>query len=176
MKNLILILFSITALNAQDNFDVIINIGLDPKMITQGAHKGREGNKPSLDFEIGLGIEWENTRLLMKYKNHQAINFSKWTYFAFDYRKELLRNVYGFAGLEMGQISRRHPDAHWSKPDNYREVTINPIIFGANLEMQYKISRSIGLSLHFAIYQSEDEVREFKKYRKDVNAKISFYL
>tara|TARA_R110002020_G_scaffold472874_1_gene701409 strand:- start:1132 stop:1668 length:537 start_codon:yes stop_codon:yes gene_type:complete len=178
MKNLLIgLLFSTVTYSQSRPYDLVFGIGVDPKMALEGAHKGREGNKPSLDIEASFGFEWENTRLLTKYKHHEAINFSKWTYFAFDYKRELFNNFYGFAGLEMGQIKRTHPDAHGSKPDNYREVTINPIIFGANAELQYKFFREqISMGLQFSFYQSEDEVKEYKKYRKDVTLVMRFNL
>lgn len=178
MKNLVIALLFTTVTYAQSRpYDVVFGLGIDSKMALEGAHKGEVGNKPSLDIEASFGFEWENTRLLTKYKHHEAINFSKWTYFAFDYKRELFNNFYGFAGLEMGQIKRTHPDADASNPDNYREVTINPIIFGANLELQYKFFNDrMAVALQFSMYQSEDELKEYKKYRKDVTTVIRFNL
>ena len=178
MKKIIIALLFSSVLHSQSKpFDVVFGLGIDPKMALEGAYKGREGNKPSLDIEASFGIEWENTRLLTKYKNHEAINFSKWTYLAFDYKRYLFNNFYGFAGLEVGQIKRTHPDADGSNPDNYREVTINPVIFGANLELQYRFFQDqMSVALQFSMYQSEDEVKEYKKYRKDLTAVIRFNL
>ena len=178
MKNLLMmLLLASTAYSQPAEFDIVFAIGLDPKMAIEGAHKGREGNQPSLDYEVSFGFEWENTRLLMKAKNHEAINFFKWTYLAFDYKREVIKNVYGYAGLEMSQIRRYHPDFSGSNPDNYREVTINPLQFGANLELQYKLMNDrFGIALQFSFYQSEDELKPIKKHRKDVTLAAFFYL
>ncbi len=176
-KLLILLLLSTVAHSQSKPFDVVFGLGIDPKMAIEGAHKDRPDNKPSLDIEASFGIEWENTRLLTKYKYHEAINFSKWTYLAFDYKRELFNNFYGFAGLEIGQIKRTHPDACGFDSQNYRAVTINPVIFGANAELQYKFfNDKIGMGLQFSFYQSEDELKDFKKYRKDVTLVMRFNL
>ena len=105
MKNLLIaLLFSTVTYSQSKPFDVVFGLGIDPKMALEGAHKDRPNNKPSLDIEASFGLEWENTRLLTKYKLHEAINFSKWTYLAFDYKRELFNNFYGFAvgaGLQL---------------------------------------------------------------------------
>lgn len=165
------------ATTPRPDFKTVFSIGLDPKMATVGAHPNRENNTPSLDYEISFGFEWENTRLLMQVKNHKKINFFKWTYLQLDYKKELFKNVYGFTGLEIGQIKRKHPNASFDNPNNYRDVTINPIIFGANLELQYKLlDDRFGIGAQASIYQAEDELKQYKKYRKDVTLTIFFYL
>ena len=150
-------------------FKTIFSIGLDPKMAIEGPHPDRENNTPSLDYEISFGFEWKNTRLLMQLKNHKEINFFKWTYLQFDYKHNILLNdLYFYTGLEIGQIKRTYAE---------NKASINPIIFGANLELQYKLlNNRLGIGTQFSIYQAEDDLKPYKKYRKDVTLTLFFYL
>lgn len=162
---------------AQRDFTTVFSIGIDPKMAIQGPHPDREGNQPSLDYEVSFGFEWSKTRLLMQLKSHQDINFFKWTYMQFDYKQPVFKNFYIYGGLEMSQIRRSHPDAHYSQPDNYRDVTINPILFGANLEAQYKLlDDRFGIAWQASLYQPEDELKPYKKYRFETTITLFFYL
>lgn len=176
-KLVIIILFYSQAVVAQRDFKTVFSVGIDPKMAIEGPHKGRVGNAPSLDYEVSFGFEWQHTRLLMQAKSHKEVNFFKWTYLQFDYKQALFSNIYAYGGLEVGQIRKTHPDAHYSNPDNYRSVTINPFILGANLELQYKmLDNRFGLGIQGSIYQAEDELKPYKKYRKEVTATLFFYL
>jgi hypothetical protein len=180
MKKLILMLLFSTVAIAQNNdrnFEVVFSLGIDPKMATLGAHPGEEGNKPSLDYEVSFGFEWENSRLLTQYKNHKAVNFSKWTYIQYDLKRSPFKNIYVYGGLEASLIRKKHPDASYDQPDNYRDVTINPMIFGANLEVQWKFNNDkFGIGSQFSIYQSEDELREYKQFRKEFTIAFFVYL
>lgn len=173
-----LLIVGVISCNAQDrNFDIVFSVGFDPKMAVVGSHPDRENNKPSLDYELSFGFEWENTRILTQYKSHKEVNFEKWTYVQFDYKRAVLRNVYLYGGLEFSQIKKRHPKASYDQLDNYRDVTINPIIFGANLEAQWKfLDDRFGIGGQFSIYQSEDELKQYKKYRKEFTLTAFIYL
>lgn len=161
----------------QRNFDVVFSLGIDPKMVTIGSHPDRPNNKPSLDYEVSFGFEWENTRVLTQYKSHKEVNFEKWTYAQVDYKRSVLKNVYLYGGLEVSQIKKTHPNASYDQMDNYRDVTINPIIFGANLESQWKfLDDKFGIGGQFSVYQSEDELKKYKKYRKEVTLTVFIYL
>lgn len=162
---------------AQNNFKTVFSAGLDPKMATVGAHPDRPDNTPSLDAEFSFGFEWEYTRILMQIKSHKEVNFFKWTYIQADYKQQLFKNIYAYAGLEVSQIKKHHPDFSYDQPDNYREYTINPMQFGANLELQYKLfNNAFGIAVQASIYQSEDELKPYKKYRKEVTTTLFFYL
>jgi len=178
-KLLFMLLISIGAF-AQNNdrdFDILFSLGIDPRMAILGPHYGEENNKPSLDYEASFGFEWENSRIMMQYKNHKEVNFSKWTYLQYDLKTSVLKNIYVYGGLELSQIRKKHPDASYDQPDNYRDVTINPIIFGGNLELQWKFADDkFGVGSQFSIYQSEDELREYKKFRKEVTITLFIYL
>jgi len=179
MKKLLLLLFAlqVNAQNNDRNFEILFSLGIDPKMATLGAHPKAENNKPSLDYEASFGFEWEKSRIMMQYKSHKEVNFSKWTYIQYDLKRTLLRNVYVYGGLEFSQIIKKHPDASYDQPNNYRDVTINPIIFGGNLEVQWKfLDDKFGLGSQFSIYQSEDELREYKKFRKEFTITLFIYL
>lgn len=181
MKKLLFIVLLISSLvsaqTKERKFDVVFSAGIDPKMAVVGAHPEREDNQPSLDYEFSFGFEWENTRVLMQFKNHKEVNFSKWTYVQFDYKKQVIKNIYVYGGLEVSQIRKTHPNASYDQMDNYRAVTINPLILGANLEVQWKLlDDTLGAGLQFSIYQSEDDLKPYKKYRKDVTATLFIYL
>lgn len=175
---LLLIAFSMKATAQTTDFDVVFSGGIDPKMATVGAHPDREGNKPSLDYEFSFGFDFPNTRILMQLKSHSEIHFLKWTYIQFDYKKEIIESLYAYGGLEFGQIKKDHrQDADFGSLTNYREFTINPLIFGLNLELQYKFyDNRFGAGLQFGMYQSEDELKPYKKYRKDITATLFLYL
>ena len=159
------------------NFKTVFGIGIDPKMAIVGPHPDRPDNKPSLDYEVSFGFEWENTRLLMQVKSHKKVNFFKWTYMQFDYKKEVFSNVYLYSGLEISEIRKSHDDYNYLNDDNYRAVTINPIVFGANLEVQFKmLDDKFGIGLQGSIYESEDELKKYKKYRKEVTLNAYFYF
>ena len=179
MKKLILmLLFSIGAIaqNNDRNFEYLFSLGIDPRMAIFGPHYGEEGNKPSLDFEASFGFEWEKSRIMAQYKNHKAVNFEKFTV-QYDLKRNPFKNIYVYGGLEYSIIKKKHPDASYDQPDNYRDVTINPIIFGANLEVQWKFANDkFGVGTQFSIYQSEDELREYKQFRKDFTIAFFVYL
>lgn len=181
MKKIIKLLLLLFALqvNAQDNsrnFKILFSLGIDPKMATLGAHPGEENNKPSLDYEASFGFEWEKSRIMAQYKNHKAVNFEKFT-LQYDLKRSPFKNIYVYGGLEYSIIKKKHPDASYDQPENYRDVTINPIIFGANLELQWKfLDDKFGVASQFSIYQSEDELREYKKFRKEVTITLFIYL
>jgi len=180
MKKLLIVLLLTNLASAQEtnrDFKILFSLGIDPKMATVGAHPKQENNKPSLDYEASFGFEWEKSRILMQYKNHKAVNFEKWTYIQYDIKKTIFKNVYAYGGLEVGQIRKKHPDASYNQPDNYRDITINPVIFGGNLELQWKfLNDKFGVGSQFSIYQSEDELREYKKFRKEVTVALFIYL
>jgi len=178
-KLLFMLLISIGAMAQQTSrhFKVIFSLGIDPKMAILGAHPKEENNKPSLDYELSFGFEWENSRILTQFKSHKAINFTKWTYVQYDLKKSILKNIYAYGGLEIGQIRKKHPDASYDQPDNYREVTINPIIFGGNLELQWKfLDDKFGVSSQFSIYQAENEIKKYKQFRKEVTITLFIYF
>jgi len=180
MKKIILMLLISIGATAQKNdrnFDVIFSLGIDPRMATLGAHYEEVDNKPSLDYEFSFGFEWENSRIMTQYKNHKAVNFEKITYIQYDLKRSPFKNVYVYGGLEASLIKKKHPDASYDQPDNYRDVTINPIIFGGNLELQWKFfDDKFGVASQFSIYQAEDELRDYKQFRKEVTITLFIYL
>jgi len=179
MKKLLLMLFisiGATAQNKDRNFEVLFSLGIDPRMATLGPHIERENNKPSLDYEVSFGLEWEKSRIMAQYKNHKAVNFEKFT-LQYDLKRNPFKNIYVYGGLEYSLIKKKHPDASYDQPDNYRDVTINPIIFGGNLELQWKFyDDKFGIASQFSIYQSEDELRDYKRFRKEVTITLFIYL
>lgn len=177
-KLLFMLLISIGAV-AQNNdrdFEVLFSLGIDPRMAIFGPHYGEEGNKPSLDFEASFGLEWEKSRVMVQYKNHKAVNFEKFS-LQYDLKRNPFKNIYVYGGLEYSIIKKKHPDASYDQPDNYRDVTINPIILGANLEVQWKFANdNFGVGTQFSICQAEDELREYKQFRKEVTITFFVYL
>ena len=167
----LLLLLASTVCVAQEKAKLVLGLGIDPKMAIYGAHIERPSNSPSLDIEASIGFERETFRYLMQIKSHKAVNFFKWTYIQVDYKREVLPNLYVYGGLEMSAIRKTHPDAHYTKSDNYRRVTVNPLTPGANLEIQYKVG-VVGFALQGSVCQAEDELRKYKPIRTDVTAII----
>lgn len=173
-----MLFFSIGAIaqNNDRNFEVLFSLGIDPRMAIFGPHYGEEENKPSLDVEASFGLEWEKSRIMAQYKNHKAVNFEKFS-LQYDLKRNPFKNIYVYGGLEYSIIKKKHPDASYDQPDNYRDVTINPIIFGANLEVQWKFANDkFGVGTQFSIYQAEDELRDYKQFRKDFTIAFFVYL
>lgn len=170
-----MLLFGSLSLAQPKPFDFIIYGGIDVKMLTVGAHPQRQDKQKGLDYKLGIGFDWENTRLRTEIQSFKEINFTKWTYLAFDYKLQPIQNFYLYAGAEISQIKRGHPYFDGSDPNNYREFTINPVIFGINLEVQYRY-KNIGFGIQGNIHQAEDELKKYKKYRKQVHFVVFVYL
>lgn len=147
------------------------------EMTSAGPHQINNGTSPSVGTEVSFGFEWENTRLLMQLMFHNQVNYFKWTYFQFDYKQETFKNLYVYGGLELAQIKITHPDAHYSTPENYRDVTINPVQLGANLELQYKfLNNHAGIAVQGSMYRAEEQLRPIQKFRKELALALFIYL
>ena len=159
-------------------FDFFVRIGNDPNMAISGAYPNREDKAIGLHNKYGFGFEWENVRIGMDIESFTAIGFTKWTYLYGDYKVASgIRNITFFAGLEMSQIKRHHPDFNGKDGNNYREYTINPFLLGGNLETVYRKENShFGFGLQANIHQAEDELKPYKKYRKQVFVNLYFYF
>ena len=179
MKKLILICFVAFGMiaQAQRSFDFYLRVGNDPNMIINGAYPDRADEVKGLHNKYGFGFEFENVRLGMDIESFSEIGFTKWTYLYVDYKLPVIRNVNLFAGLEMSQIKRRNEDFHYSNPNNYREYTTNPLLFGGNLEAVYRMGNShFGFGLQANIHQAEDKLKPYKKFRKQVFVNLYFYF
>lgn len=165
---LILALCSTNQTTSQpEPYKLIFEAGFDPTMAVQGAHPERDNPKKGLDFIVGFGFEWENFRVTNQFQSFQEIGFYKWTYLKPDFKHEILKNLVGFAGLEMSAIKRTHDQAlHKNNPQN---------VFGANLELQYKLN-DFALSIQANIHQAEEDLKPYKDYRKQVHFKLVYYL
>ena len=96
---------------------------------------------------------------------------------AVDKKLTLFNNVSVFGGLELSGVTRESFTYHFSKPDDYRRFTTNPILLGGNIEIQYTFFNRIGLFLKGSMYQAEDILRnDGKKYRIDVTVGLVFTL
>lgn len=155
------------------NFDIVFSAGLSSLIIEPEIRD----DKTTIAPEFSFGLEWQKTRILMQIKYNADVNFMKWTYLQFDFKQPLIKNVYVYGGLEVSQIKKKHTDASYDQADNYRDVTINPMQLGINLELQYKfLNNRGGVAIQGSLYQSEDELKPSKKYRKDVTLALFFYL
>jgi len=166
-------------LNAQPSeFEFFARVGNDPNMALFGAYPDREVKAKGLHNKYGIGFEWVNTRLGTDIESFSQIGFTKWTYFYFDYKvSDVIRNVNLFGGVEMSQVKRHHPDYAEEGSSEYREYTINPVLFGLNGEIQYRGDSSpLALGLQANIHQAEDELKPYKKYRFQVFVNLYFYL
>jgi hypothetical protein len=171
-------------------FEFFVRIGNDPNMAISGAYPDREDKAIGLHNKYGFGFEWENVRIGMDVESFSAIGFTKWTYLYGDYKIIIdhtltipiigdvtIRNVNLFGGLEISQIKRHHPDFDGNNRNNYREYTTNPLLFGANGEILFRKENSnFAFGLQGNIHQAEDELKAYKKFRKQVFINIYFYF
>ncbi len=167
--------------NAQpEPFNFYLRVGNDPNMILDGAYPDRSNDKKAkgLHNKYGFGFEWKHIRIGMDLESFTEIGFTKWTYLYADYKLNSgIKNITLFGGLEISQIKRYHPDFSYDQPNNYREYTTNPLLFGVNGEIQYrKYNSFLGLGIQANIHQAEDELKPYKDYRFQVFGNIYFYL
>jgi hypothetical protein len=174
----IIILSNYKAFAQPEPFEFFVRIGNDPNMAISGAYPNREDKAIGLHNKYGFGFEWENLRIGMDIESFSAIGFTKWTYLYGDYKvKSGIRNITLFGGLEMSQIKRHHADFNGNDKDNYREYTTNPLLFGANGEILFRKQNShFGIGLQGNIHQAEDELKPYKKFRKQVFVNLYFYF
>tara|TARA_R110000796_G_scaffold58965_2_gene135827 strand:+ start:985 stop:1530 length:546 start_codon:yes stop_codon:yes gene_type:complete len=172
------IAFGMIASAQPADFDFYLRVGNDPNMLIKGAYPDRLDVVRGLHNKYGFGFEFEHARIGMDLESFSEIGFTKWTYLYFDYKlSSVIRNVNFFAGLEMSQIKRHHPDFNGSDPNNYREYTINPLLFGGNLEAVYRKDDShFGFGLQANMHQAEDELKPYKKFRFQVFGNLYFYF
>jgi hypothetical protein len=160
-------LIFIVSLNAQEPYELMFEGGADLKMATAGSHPGEEKNIKGFDFIVGFGFEWEHIRVSNQFQSFQELGFYKWTYLKPDYRKKMIKNVFGYIGLEMSAIKRTHKEAiHPNNPEN---------VFGANLEIQYRLNQ-FAISLQANIHQAEEDLKPYKDYRKQMHLKLTYYF
>ena len=156
-----------------------LGIGQDIRMAMEGPYYNKVNDiGPTFDLEFRLASDWESWRLWTAYEIHQEIGYSKWTYFAVDYRIAnpyipftdiQLRNFIFYAGGELGEIRRYHPGSSYEQVNNYTRVEVTNFLPGINGEIKYQIKNSpIAFSISGGIFQSEFELRQYKEYRTDV--------
>jgi hypothetical protein len=175
---ILIILSGYKAFAQPEPFEFFVRIGNDPNMAISGAYPDREDKAIGLHNKYGFGFEWENVRIGMDVESFSAIGFTKWTYLYGDYKVASgIRNITLFGGLEMSQIKRHHADFDGNDKDNYREYTTNPLLFGANGEILFRKQNShFGIGLQGNIHQAEDELKPYKKFRKQVFINLYFYF
>ena len=175
------IAFGMIASAQPADFDFYLRVGNDPNMLMKGAYPDREesgGNVRGLHNKYGFGFEWTYIRMGMDIESFSQIGFTKWTYLYADYKlKPGIKNITFFAGLEISQIKRHHPDFDGNNRNNYREYTTNPLLFGGNLETLYrKHDSNFGFGLQANIHQAEDELKPYKNYRFQVFVNLYFFF
>lgn len=175
---IILLVISQSVFAQPEPFEFFVRIGNDPNMLIRGAYPDREDKAIGMHNKYGFGFEWESVRIGMDVESFSAIGFTKWTYLYADYKVASgIKNITLFGGLEMLQIKRHHPDFSGSNPNNYREYTINPLLFGANGEILFRKEDShFGIGIQANIHQAEDELKPYKKFRKQVFINLYFYF
>ncbi len=175
---ILIILSSYKTFAQPEPFEFIVRIGNDPNMAISSAYADREDKAIGLHNKYGFGFEWESVRIGMDVESFSAIGFTKWTYGYFDYKlKPNIRNITFFAGLEISQIKRHHPDFDGNNRNNYREYTTNPLLLGGNLETVYRKENSnFGFGLQANVHQAEDELKHYKDYRFQVFVNLYFYF
>lgn len=163
---------------AQNKYKLSATISIDPEMLINGAsHDYKPGG--SLDWEVKAQYNREKWRLGMAYKKHALIKFQKFTWIEFDWKfnNVIFENLTIYTGIELSDITRHYPDAHYSNPDNYIPILTTNFLPGLQGAIEYKILNGfIGLSLEGSIYKSEEKLRDLKPYRYDVTAQIIIYF
>lgn len=179
MKNLLSLLLITVTLNtyAQAPHGWFISVGQDVKMSYQGPH----GQGGALNPEISAGIQFtdqsilfgdsrESLRVSMKYEWFTDIQYTKYTYFAFDYDPGFIRSEKWntFVGLELSVIYRYDPIL-----DFYNDN----LSAGINFETIYWISDHIGAFANCNIFTAEaydNKLNPMKPTRWDVRCGIAY--
>jgi len=152
-----------------------MSFGADIKMLTVGAHPERESARKGLDWKAAFGWEFSNTRVRMEAQSFAEIGFTKWTYLAFDMKINITKHIKLFAGLETSGIKRHHPDANFRDPYNYIKYNHSWLLLGANAEIQFRIG-SFGIAVQGNLHQAEEELKPYKKSRKQVHFTVFYFF
>lgn len=183
MKNLFILLVCILTLgsygqtSSDRGYDIFIGFSIDPKMALEGPYAGKSNDiGTTFNGEFKLGIEQDFLRAGMYYETHPAIGYSKWTWIALDYKivDVPVENFGIYIGAESSVIYRRHKDAWYGNPNNFRRKTstrvFNP---GLNLEFQYRMYRKWYCGAGFNAFRAEQElIDEGKEIRWDFMVSI----
>lgn len=175
MKTLLTILLLLLSINiiAQEDFDLVVSLGSDVKMMTEGPYKDQPNDiGTSLDFEIRVYLDYENYRMGTTFQSHQAIHFYKWAVgYDFKFNDFPISNFVTSVGPEFGLIKRTHRN-------NYIKTTHDWLQLGSNLDLNYRIPKSnMSFGFNYNVYRAEEELRDYgKKFRQDVTFYISLTL
>jgi hypothetical protein len=159
MKKLLTTILLFTAIVTTAQVNPFIGLSIDPKMAISGTTNAPEGiTTLNLEFKIGVETNDIPLRIGMYYEMHPYIKYQKLTWIAVDYRFEdfPLKRFATYIGVESSVITRKHPDAHYSNPNNFRSRTnskaFNP---GFNLEVQYRLIGTTFLGAGINIFRAE---------------------
>lgn len=177
MKHLLYILcLTAITVNAQTPNEFFLSAGADFKMLFVGPYPERDNPQKGLDFKAAFGWEFPATRIRMEVQSFAEIGFTKWTYLAFDYKREsIFKNIWLYIGLEASGIKRHHPDFTFKDPNNYLEYVHNWMLLGANAELQWR-KGNIGLAAQFNIHQAENDLKPYKNFRSQVHCSVFWFF
>ena len=171
MKTIILYVILLVSLSSIAQVTPFIKGSLDPKMLAEGPHPDNENYADSsYDYEIQLGVEFDNFRFSMAYQSHKEILFQKFTYIMLDYglKDFPFNKIHCYAGIEMSSIFRDFPDAQPS--DTYwRTHEASTYMLGVNAEIQYMPFEHFGITSTLNAYAAEPALKRYgKDYRWEV--------
>lgn len=172
----VVFLLTITV-NSQDFDRLFVGIGQDIRMSYEGPHVGKvnDTNGGKLDLELKAGLEGEKWRLWGAYEWFEAIKYHKWTYIGIDYK--INWHSFSFmAGVELSEIKRINPDAHYTDPINYIKIDVTNFLPGVNFETKWNIKNwPVAIGAHASVFKSERILRIYgKKYRTEVMLNIYY--
>ena len=154
------------ALTAQ--VEPFFGFAFDPKMAMEGPYKGKTNDiGTTFNGEFKIGVDFDDFRYTMMVEIHPAINYTKWTWIALDYKMVdfPVKRFGTYMGLESSTIYRTNSNPDYSDGNNYKRHqstgAFNP---GANLELQYRVWRKTYLSANVNVFRAEEALTRYGKY------------
>jgi hypothetical protein len=165
-KITLLMLFVTMAISAQ--VEPFFGFSIDPKMAIEGPYKGKTNDiGTTFNGEFKVGVEFDNLRYTMMVEIHPAINYTKWTWIALDYKITdfPIKRFGTYVGLESSVIYRTNSNPDPTDGNNYKRHqstrAFNP---GVNLEFQYRVYKTFYLSSGINVFGAEEALTRYDKY------------
>ena len=128
-------------------------------MALQGPYHNKKNDiGATFNGEFKAGVETPSFRFGMYYEIHPAINYSKWTWLAVDYKITdfPFENFALYVGVETSVIYRKFDNAWYGDPNNWRKHQSSNIFNpGANVELQYRLYKKLYLGAGVNIFRAE---------------------
>lgn len=163
---LAMLLLATMAITAQ--VQPFIGFSIDPKMALVGPYHGKVNDiGTTFDGEFKIGVEFDSFRYTMMLEAHPAIDYTKWTWIALDYKIEdfPFKRFGTYIGLESSVIFRTNDNPDYTDGNNYKKhQTTRAFNPGVNAELQYRVWKTFFVSGGVNAFGAEEALTRYGKY------------